>query len=52
MISACVQLERFVTEQDLVYSSMMTLVIEQTKVNIQWVNEHKNVILDWFQKQT
>lgn len=51
MISACVQLERFTTEQDLVSSKIMTGVIEQTQINIQWVNEHKYVVLDWFEKQ-
>lgn len=52
MISACVQLERFATEQDLVSSMMMTQVIEQTRVNIRWINEHKNVVLDWLKEQT
>uniref|UniRef100_A0AAV2KYX2 Aminopeptidase n=1 Tax=Knipowitschia caucasica TaxID=637954 RepID=A0AAV2KYX2_KNICA len=33
-------------------SAAVQNAIEQTKVNIQWVNNHKDVILDWFLTET
>ncbi|XP_034444137.1 aminopeptidase Ey-like [Hippoglossus hippoglossus] len=45
------ELERFVTDNDLGYMREEQ-AIEQTRVNIQWVKEHKEKILQWFETET
>ncbi|XP_038130384.1 aminopeptidase N-like [Cyprinodon tularosa] len=44
------QLERFKEVGG--YDRHIDQAIEQTKVNIQWVKENKNIILEWFEKET
>lgn len=47
------QLERFEMDYDLGAASReVKQAIEQTQVNIQWVSENKDIVLDWFQSQT
>ena len=53
MICVSVQLERFSTDYDLGPATRaMSQAIEQTKVNIQWISEYKDVVLEWFEGQT
>ncbi|XP_038130385.1 aminopeptidase N-like [Cyprinodon tularosa] len=44
------QLERFKEVGG--YDRHIDQAIEQTKINIQWVKENKNIILEWFEKET
>lgn len=47
------ELERFKREYDLGAAvRAVNLAIEQTQVNIQWVEEHKEVVLEWFKRET
>ncbi|TKS72939.1 Aminopeptidase N [Collichthys lucidus] len=47
------ELERFSTDYILGSADRaVNQAIEQTQVNIQWVAEHKDVILEWFEAQT
>ncbi|KAK5928609.1 hypothetical protein CgunFtcFv8_013661 [Champsocephalus gunnari] len=47
------ELERFVMDYDLGPASRVAhQAIEQTAVNIQWVSESKDVILEWFERET
>ncbi|XP_072292126.1 alanyl (membrane) aminopeptidase-like b [Eucyclogobius newberryi] len=47
------ELELFATKYDLGSASRAAQkAIEQTKVNIQWVSEHKKTVLDWFLTET
>ncbi|KAJ4937512.1 hypothetical protein JOQ06_002147 [Pogonophryne albipinna] len=47
------ELERFVMDHDLGPASRVAYqAIEQTAVNIQWVSENKDVILEWFERET
>ncbi|XP_068169982.1 alanyl (membrane) aminopeptidase-like b [Antennarius striatus] len=47
------ELERFASDYGLGGSaSAVTRAIEQTKVNIEWVNEYKDTILEWFERET
>ncbi|KAF3854223.1 hypothetical protein F7725_022278 [Dissostichus mawsoni] len=46
-------LERFAMDYDLGPASRVAYqAIEQTAVNIQWVSENKDVILEWFERET
>uniref|UniRef100_A0A8P4KNK1 Aminopeptidase n=1 Tax=Dicentrarchus labrax TaxID=13489 RepID=A0A8P4KNK1_DICLA len=46
-------LEHFATDYELDSANRAVYqAIEQTKVNIEWVGEHKDVILEWFEGQT
>uniref|UniRef100_A0A3B4UNY3 Aminopeptidase n=1 Tax=Seriola dumerili TaxID=41447 RepID=A0A3B4UNY3_SERDU len=51
--SVCVlQLERFATDYALGSATRAVYrAIEQTQVNIEWVGENKDVILEWFERQ-
>ncbi|KAK1874928.1 Aminopeptidase N [Dissostichus eleginoides] len=47
------ELERFAMDYDLVPASRVAYqAIEQTAVNIQWVSQNKDVILEWFERET
>lgn len=47
------ELEHFATKYDLGSANRAVQnAIEQTKVNIQWVNEHRETVLDWFLAET
>uniref|UniRef100_A0A8P4G8W2 Aminopeptidase n=1 Tax=Dicentrarchus labrax TaxID=13489 RepID=A0A8P4G8W2_DICLA len=47
------ELEHFATDYELDSANRAVYqAIEQTKVNIEWVGEHKDVILEWFEGQT
>ncbi|TMS05589.1 Aminopeptidase N [Larimichthys crocea] len=47
------ELERFSTDYLLGSADRaVNQAIEQTQVNIQWVAEHKDIILEWFEAQT
>ncbi|KAM8750250.1 aminopeptidase N-like [Acanthopagrus schlegelii] len=46
------QLERFRTDYDLGPAARaVEQAIEQTRVNIEWVKEHKDTVLNWFEKE-
>ncbi|XP_068595223.1 aminopeptidase N-like [Brachionichthys hirsutus] len=46
------ELERFASDYDLGSAAMtVAQAIEQTRVNIQWVNEYKDTILEWFERE-
>uniref|UniRef100_A0A1A8PTP5 Aminopeptidase n=2 Tax=Nothobranchius rachovii TaxID=451742 RepID=A0A1A8PTP5_9TELE len=47
------ELMRFATQaEEHVADIVMMRAVEQTQVNIQWVNENKNIILWWFERET
>ncbi|XP_040893570.1 aminopeptidase N-like [Toxotes jaculatrix] len=47
------ELERFATEYDLGPATRTVYqAIEQTRVNIEWVGENKEIILEWFERET
>nr|XP_046249908.1 alanyl (membrane) aminopeptidase a [Scatophagus argus] len=47
------ELERFSKDYNLGSAAWaVNQAIEQTQVNIQWVSDHKDVILKWFQRET
>ncbi|KAI3371702.1 hypothetical protein L3Q82_024267 [Scortum barcoo] len=47
------ELERFARDYDLSYTARTVYqAIEQTRVNIQWVKENKDTILNWFEGET
>lgn len=49
-VCVCVQLERFRTDYDLGPAARaVDQAIEQTRVNIEWVKEHKDIVLNWFE---
>ncbi|XP_054475298.1 alanyl (membrane) aminopeptidase-like b [Anoplopoma fimbria] len=46
------ELERFATDYTLGSASRaVQQAVEQTKVNIQWVSENKDIILEWFESE-
>nr|XP_019964347.1 PREDICTED: aminopeptidase N-like [Paralichthys olivaceus] len=45
------ELQRFAADNDLTYMRE-TQVVEQIQINIQWVSEHKEKILQWFERET
>lgn len=48
-----VQLERFAKDYDTSYATRaVEQAIEQTRVNIQWVSENKDIVLEWFERET
>ncbi|XP_076589916.1 alanyl (membrane) aminopeptidase-like b [Chaetodon auriga] len=47
------ELKRFAKDHDLGVATMaVNQAIQQTQVNIQWVSEHKDIILEWFERET
>lgn len=48
----CLQLKHFAADNDLSDSQDINQAIEQTRVNIKWVDEHKEVLLEWFKRET
>ncbi|XP_070763184.1 alanyl (membrane) aminopeptidase-like b [Enoplosus armatus] len=47
------ELERFATDYDLGPATRAVYqAIEQTQVNIEWVGENKDIILEWFERET
>ncbi|XP_061577195.1 alanyl (membrane) aminopeptidase-like b [Cololabis saira] len=46
------QLERFVEDYKLDEAHRALQSIEQTRVNIQWVEENQDVVLKWFERET
>ncbi|XP_061628759.1 alanyl (membrane) aminopeptidase-like b [Phyllopteryx taeniolatus] len=47
------ELEKFATNYDLgPASAAVDLAIEQVKVNIEWISENKDIVLEWFQSKT
>ena len=49
-VCVCVQLERFRADYDLGPAARaVDQAIEQTRVNIEWVKEHKDIVLNWFE---
>uniref|UniRef100_A0A665W1R9 Aminopeptidase n=1 Tax=Echeneis naucrates TaxID=173247 RepID=A0A665W1R9_ECHNA len=47
------ELERFAADYHLGSAErVVQQAIEQTRVNIQWVSEHKDVLLQWFERET
>ncbi|XP_049928174.1 alanyl (membrane) aminopeptidase-like b [Epinephelus moara] len=47
------ELERFAAEYELASATwVVNQAIEQTRVNIQWVSENKDAILEWFENET
>lgn len=47
------QLERFASDYDVgPFARTVEQAIEQTKVNIKWVGEYKQVIMEWFEGQS
>lgn len=45
------ELKRFAADQDLSDSQEIKQAIERTQVNIKWVGEHKEVLLQWFRRE-
>lgn len=49
----CLQLERFGEDYHLGAATMAVVqAVEQTRVNIQWVSENKDGVLQWFESET
>ncbi|XP_044047927.1 alanyl (membrane) aminopeptidase a [Siniperca chuatsi] len=47
------ELERFATDNHLGPATRaVSQAIEQTQINIQWVSENKDIILEWFERET
>uniref|UniRef100_A0A4W6ENH2 Aminopeptidase n=1 Tax=Lates calcarifer TaxID=8187 RepID=A0A4W6ENH2_LATCA len=47
------ELVRFANDYDLGFATRaVQQAIEQTQVNIQWVSENKDIILEWFERET
>uniref|UniRef100_A0A1A7XIV8 Aminopeptidase n=1 Tax=Iconisemion striatum TaxID=60296 RepID=A0A1A7XIV8_9TELE len=47
------ELMRFATKaEEHIADIVMMKAVEQTQVNIQWVNENKNILLQWFERET
>lgn len=51
LLCLCLQLKRFAADQDLSDSQEIKQAIERTQVNIKWVGEHKEVLLQWFRRE-
>ena len=51
-VCVCVQLQRFSKDYDVgpAYRAVQQ-AIEQTQVNIQWVSEYKDIVLEWFENE-
>lgn len=48
----CLQLERFLADHDPSNFKAADEVIEQTRINIQWVNENKDILRRWFERES
>ncbi|XP_070828166.1 alanyl (membrane) aminopeptidase-like b [Chaetodon trifascialis] len=47
------ELKRFAKDHNLgAGTAAVNQAIQQTQVNIQWVSEHKDIILEWFERET
>lgn len=50
-LSFRLQLKRFAADKDLSDTQEIKQAVERTHVNIKWVSEHKEVVLQWFRRE-